>query len=329
MNISALWHQAKSEYAYAYDRETIHILLRTAHNDWDQVDMVYGDPFDWKKNEAGQIVWNNLTASMSKRYQTSVFDYYFIALKPKDLRMKYTFLLTKGNDTFFYGTSGCFLLTAKDDLYGLYDLSEYFNYPFIHMEDDPQTPSWVKDTIWYQIFPDRFNNVGNPSDVPWGKLPVKNHEFYGGNLQGIIDKLPYIKSMGFNGIYLNPIFESPSAHRYDTIDYYKIDPVLGTNEDFKRLIDEAHQQGIKIMIDGVFNHVDYMHPWFLDVVEKGEKSPYYECFYIDRHPIANFKFDPNGRPIQTREVRPNFKAFAYSVHMPKWNTASPKTQEHL
>ncbi len=329
MNISALWHQAKSAYAYAYDSETLHILIRTAKDDWDHVKIIYGDAFDWKRNDDRKIVWDHDIQPMTKRYQTSMFDYYFIALKPKDLRAKYAFTLTKENDIYFYGTAGGYLLSGKDDLYDAYDLSEYFNYPFIHIEDSPQTPSWVQETTWYQIFPDRFCNVDGDKTLTWGKLPVKNNELYGGNLKGITSKLPYIKRMGFTGIYLNPIFKSPSAHRYDTVDYYNIDPLLGTTEDFKTLLDESHKLNIKIMIDGVFNHVDFMHPWFLDVVENGEKSLYKDCFYIDKYPVANVKFANTGRPIQKNMSKLNYKTFAYSMHMPKWNTANPKTQEHL
>ena len=329
MNISAIWHQAKSEYAYAYDKNTLHIILRTAKNDWDAADIIYGDAFDWKRNNHREISWEHDILTMSKRYQTHLFDYYFIAIHPKDLRAKYAFILKKGQETYFYGTTGCYQVTKKDALYDAYDLSEYFNYPFIHLEDSSQTPLWVKDVIWYQIFPDRFNRVNGQSSLPWGKLPVSNQELYGGNLKGIIDKLPYIKDMGFSGIYLNPIFESPSAHKYDTVDYYKIDPMFGTTEDFKALLDQAHALNIKIMIDGVFNHADFMHPWFLDVVKNGEKSMYKDCFYIDKYPVANFEFAKNGRPIQKMHIRPNFKAFGYSVHMPKWNTANPLTQEHL
>ena len=88
------------------------------------------------------------------------------------------------------------------------------------------TPSWVKDTIWYQIFPDRFCNVDNPSQHDWNNTYVRNNEVYGGNLKGITKKLPYIKSVGFNGIYLTPIFKANTAHKYDTVDYYQIDQAL-------------------------------------------------------------------------------------------------------
>ncbi len=329
MNISALWHQAKSEYAYAYDKNTLHILLRTAKNDWDNVKIIYGDAFDWTRNNDRQIVWNHDILTMNKRYQTRLFDYYFIAIQPKDQRAKYAFTLTKGDDTYFFGTAGCQMVSQKDKLYDTYDLSLYYNYPFIHSEDSSQTPKWVKDTLWYQIFPDRFNRVDSTSTLKWGKLPVNNHELYGGNLKGIIAKLPYIKDMGFTGIYLNPIFKSPSAHKYDTVDYYSVDPLFGTTKDFKTLLDESHALNIKIMIDGVFNHVDFTHPWFLDVIKNGEKSIYKDCFYIDQYPVANFQVTNHGRPLQNSTVKPNFKTFAYSAHMPKWHTNNPLTQKHL
>lgn len=329
MNISAIWHEAKSAFSYAYDHETLHLIIRTAKNDWDNVQIIYGDAFDWVGHHKHDIHWRHDTSMMTKRYQTQLFDYYFIAIKPKDLRLKYAFLLQNKNTYYFFGSAGAHKVKQNNSLYDTYDLSDYFNYPFIQPEDDFQTPDWVKDTIWYQIFPDRFCNVDGKSRLPWGKLPVNNYEFYGGTLKGITQKLSYIKSMGFNGIYLTPIFESPSAHRYDTINYYKIDLLLGTEDDFKLLLDQAHALQMKIMIDGVFNHVDYKHPWFLDVVKHGKDSLYKDCFYIDEYPVLNVKTNKDGHPMQSLNMRPRYKTFAYSMRMPKWNTSSKQVQEHL
>lgn len=139
-------------------------------------------------------------------------------------------------------------------------------------ETDFVTPEWLKGGIIYQIFPDRFCNSGTKKEnVPvdrvmrndWGNEPewrptydgkVLNNDFFGGDLKGIQSKLPYLKSLGVNCIYLNPIFEAHSNHRYDTADYSKIDPVLGTEEDFKNLCEEAKKQDIHIVLDGVFSH---------------------------------------------------------------------------
>ena len=133
-----------------------------------------------------------------------------------------------------------------------------------------QTPAWFKGGIMYQIFPDRFYKSG---DIPiaehkilrsdWGETPryqpnefgkVLNNDFFGGNLNGIREKLPYLKDLGITTLYFNPIFEAYSNHRYDTGDYMKIDPLLGTSEDFDRLVETAKECGIGIVLDGVFNH---------------------------------------------------------------------------
>ncbi len=137
-------------------------------------------------------------------------------------------------------------------------------------EPNYKTPDWLKGGIMYQIFPDRFYKSGN---IPiqehkilrsdWGGTPryqpneygkILNNDFFGGNLNGIREKLSYLKEFGVNALYLNPIFEAYSNHRYDTGDYMQIDPLLGTKDDFDRLVEEAKKYGIGIILDGVFNH---------------------------------------------------------------------------
>lgn len=133
-------------------------------------------------------------------------------------------------------------------------------------------PDWLSGGIMYQIFPDRFASSGTPKEnVPagrtmhenWQESPewrpneqgrVTNSDFFGGDLKGIQEKLPYLKKLGVTCIYFNPIFESHSNHRYDTADYSRIDPLLGTEQDFTGLCEAAKAQGIRILIDGVFSH---------------------------------------------------------------------------
>ncbi len=135
-----------------------------------------------------------------------------------------------------------------------------------------RTPQWIKGGIMYQIFPDRFN-IGKTAlkNVPDDRVmhesieeapvwkpdengKILNNDYFGGNLKGIEEKLPYLASLGVTVIYLNPIFEAHSNHRYNTADYSKIDPLLGSEEDFRSLCSEAHKLGIKIILDGVFSH---------------------------------------------------------------------------
>ena len=176
-------------------------------------------------------------------------------------------------------------------------------------ERDFTTPDWLKGGIIYQIFPDRFYNSGaKKENVPedrilrtdWGNEPewrptpegkVLNNDFFGGDLKGIGEKLPYLKDLGVTCIYLNPIFESHSNHRYDTADYGKIDPLLGTEEDFKKLCKDAKKQGIHIILDGVFSHTGDDSVYFnrkgryntLGAYNSPE-SPYYKWYKFTNYP---------------------------------------------
>ena len=133
-----------------------------------------------------------------------------------------------------------------------------------------KTPDWLEGGVMYQIFPDRFYKSQQPKEnIPsgrtfhsdWSQQPVwapneqgvvTNTDFFGGDLRGIQEKLPYLKELGVTCLYLNPIFESHSNHRYDTADYSKIDPLLGNEEDFRSLCAEAKKRGIRVLVDGVF-----------------------------------------------------------------------------
>lgn len=329
MNRLALWHHAKSEYAYAYDKKTLHILLRTQKNDINGVHLIYGDPFSWYRKSNDHHAWKNEIHPMLKRYSNEDFDYYFIAIQPITLRTKYAFIMHDDDTYYLYGSQGFRKMSSDEYQRDTHDLSEFFNFPYLHQEDLHQTPDWVKETIWYQIFPDRFYGFPNTSQLPWGKLPVHNHEFYGGNLNGITQQLNYLKDLGITGIYFTPIFEAPSAHKYDTTDYFKIDPQFGTNDDFKRLVDQAHKLGIKIMLDGVFNHCGFDHPFFQDIIKHGENSMYKDCFYIDQFPVINFPLNDNGKPQYRGQIKLNYQTFAFTPYMPKWRTSHPHVEKHL
>ncbi len=152
-------------------------------------------------------------------------------------------------------------------------------------------PDWIQDAIFYQIFPDRFEN-GDPNNdpsnkVPWGSKP-SIWGFHGGDLRGVIQRLDYIQDLGANAIYLNPIFESSSNHRYNTRDYYRIDPKLGGMEDFEELLRSAHNRGIRVILDGVFNHCGRGFFAFNDVLENQTQSAYKDWFYIKRFPVRAY-----------------------------------------
>ena len=142
-----------------------------------------------------------------------------------------------------------------------------FTVPWMNPADINVTPDWVNETVWYQIFPDRFCRGADTKEeagvTKWRTGTVTNEERFGGNLNGIREKIPYLEGLGITGIYLNPIMKAESNHKYDTTDYTVIDPHFGTEEEFKDLVEEAHQHGIRIMVDAVFNHCGrkFDHGW--------------------------------------------------------------------
>ncbi|MCM2325324.1 MAG: alpha-amylase family glycosyl hydrolase [Candidatus Woesearchaeota archaeon] len=133
-------------------------------------------------------------------------------------------------------------------------------------------PSWVKNAVAYQIFPDRFSNLGQAYPCqPWGSTPQYDGKM-GGTFKGIESKISYLEGLGVNLIYLNPIFASPSNHRYDAMDYFSPDPILGTLEDFGSLASALHKNDMRLMLDIAFNHTSNMHPRFLDAISGHDES---------------------------------------------------------
>ncbi|MEN1934530.1 alpha-glycosidase [Paenibacillus sp. 102] len=305
----AIYHRPKDNYAYAYDEKTLHIRLRTKKNDADSISLIHGDPYEWQDGK-----WVTANIPMKKSGSTDVFDYWFVSIDPKFKRLRYGFELKDHTETIIYTERGFFHETPNDDV------GNFFCFPFIHKQDVFKAPSWIKDTVWYQIFPERFANgdsACNPvNTLPWGSTDPTATNFFGGDFAGIIEHLDYLVELGITGIYFTPIFKAHSNHKYDTIDYMEIDPQFGTKETFKKLVDACHERGIKVMLDAVFNHSGYFFDKFQDVLKKGDHSRYIDWFHIHEFPIVT-------------EPLPNYDTFAFTPYMPKLNTAHPDVKEYL
>ena len=170
-------------------------------------------------------------------------------------------------------------------------------------------PEWVKSAVFYQIFPDRFaksaDYVPAGNFCKWGAAPTVQG-MCGGNLRGIIEKLDYIRDLGANALYLCPIFKSASNHRYHTVDYMQIDPVLGTMADFDELVREVHARKMHIILDGVFNHCSRGFFPFVSVMEQGADSPYKDWFHIDSFPVNAYSGKLNYRCWWNLHALPKF-----------------------
>lgn len=188
------------------------------------------------------------------------------------------------------------------------------------------TPAWVKDAVFYQIFPDRFarsQRTHHPRGLkfkPWGS-PPEEQGYQGGDLYGIIDKLDYLHRLGVTALYLNPIFTSASNHRYHTFDYLQVDPLLGGNEALRELLDEAHARHMRVVLDGVFNHASRGFWPFHHVLENGGNSPYLDWFTIYDWPL---------RPYSSDKKHPaNYAAWWDLPALPKLNTRNPGVQDYI
>lgn len=301
----AIYHRPKNNWSYSYDRRTIHIRIRTKRGDVERVDLLHGDKYNWH-------VIGHETTAMRVFAQDALFDYWQAAVQPQYRRLKYGFLLQAGKEKLWLNEQG---FHEKEPNHNL-----YFEFPFLNPADVFEPPAWVKDAVFYQIFPERFAN-GDPSNdpegvEPWGGEP-KPHNYFGGDLQGVIDHLDHLERLGVNAIYFNPLFAARTNHKYDTEDYLKVDAHFGTNETLKELVKACHARGIRVLLDAVFNHSGRTFAPFVDVLEKGADSQYADWFHVREF------------PLEVRDGIPTYDAFAFEKHMPKLNTENEDVQKYL
>ncbi|GAA0086831.1 glycoside hydrolase family 13 protein [Clostridium sp. CTA-7] len=330
----AIHHIPKSNYSYGYDKDTLHIRIKTKKGEVKKAYLRIGDPYIWDEGgcdggnmNAGGSTWTGgVSIEMRKEVETEYFDHWIAEHKPEKKRSRYAFILEGEDERILFTEKRIHLLDGNSDESKLCRIGDFYCFPYLNNMDVAKVPEWAKSTIWYQIFPDRFCNGDksiDPKNVePWGTEPTGKN-FMGGDLQGVIDKLDYLCDLGITGLYFCPIFKATTNHRYDTIDYLEIDPTLGDKKTFKKLVDEAHKRGMKIMLDAVFNHLGYFSPQWQDVVANNEDSKYKDWFYINKFPVV----DKPLRELDGRNL--NYETFGRTAMMPKINTENPEVIEYL
>lgn len=320
MEFNAVYHQASDNYCYPLNEDELIINIKTGY-DVKSVSIILGDPFAAGILGGGEH-WDGKKEPIIYKKRLKNQIWWTTTVRPEYKRLKYYFELQTGEESWFYFEDG-FVSSEQMHLEGR--SRQCFVFPWMNPCDVPRTPAWVNDTVWYQIFPDRFcrKNPGEKrhscrewacqEDATW-------KEFYGGDLAGIRSRLAYIADLGVGGIYLNPILWSDSNHRYDTIDYHSVEPDIGTEEELKALITEAHALGLRVMIDAVFNHCGAKCALWQDVLEKGPQSSYYHWFCVNRWPIDE----------QTHATKQgDYFSFAFVDNMPKFDTSEPDVMEYL
>lgn len=306
MNLAAIIHRPSTEYIYPSSEYSLEIQLVTAREDVDEVELLY-----WMRYETDPAKMRRQRLRVSLR--DALRDYYRATICTKEIAAytRYCYHLKSADEEVWLG--------AKGFQHSEPTMNENF-YEFLwpNKTDGYGAPSWRNRQVYYQIFPERFKN-GDPAispagTEPWGSPPTREN-FMGGDLAGIIDGLDYIEQLGVTCLYLTPIFRSPSNHKYDTIDYFSIDPAFGTNEAFRRLVQEVHSRRMRIILDGVFNHCGYYWDKFQDVVQNGEASEYSDWFFIHDH------------PVQVDQM--NYDCVGHYRWMPKLNLSNPAARDYF
>lgn len=305
--LEAVHHRMGQNWSYAYNDSTLHIRIRTKRDNVSRVQLICGDKYDWQKY--------NESIAMHCFASDNLFDYWQAAVQPRFRRLAYYFELHGEHNEIVYKLEKGFFRHPPAVMYeGLFD------FPFLNPEDVHTAPDWVKDAVFYQIFPERFAN-GDPSNDPdgvqaWGGSPTPKN-FFGGDLQGVIDHLDYLNDLGVNAVYFNPLFTATTNHKYDTSDYLQIDSQFGTKEKLKELVDACHARGIRILLDGVFNHCGHTFAPYLDVLAKGPESRYADWFHIRKW------------PLQVEDGIPTYDTFGFEPIMPKLNTGNAEVRAYL
>lgn len=323
MNLSAIFHRCSDNYCYCLNEDEIVISIKTGY-DVKRVYLCYGDPF------TRGIMGSNQTFEEKEDLmsQRKNLDYHILwthKVKPEFKRLVYYFKIEDDTDTYYMMEDKFY---SPSELHSFKGRRQAFMFPWMNPADIITVPKWVNSTIWYQIFVERFCNGNkkinpeNTSEWRSSDKKVKYHEFFGGDLPGIISKIPYLENLGITGLYLTPVCESPSNHKYDITNYSKIDPCFGTDKDMINLVSTAHNHGIKVMMDGVFNHSGMLFAPWQDVLKKGPESKYFHWFMINKWPLIN-----DGKYGNAKECR--MYSFAFYDQMPKLNTNNPSVIDYI
>lgn len=306
MEKAAVVHNPDNYFFYSTDRDTFTVKLMAKAGDVSLAALHYRDkyiPLD-KLDTRGKV-------PMRRAAGDGIHDYFEAELKVNMLCIRYYFELTDSRgETVYYGN------------YSFYDrmpecIEEMFDCPQLSREEERyEAPEWARGKVVYQIFVDRF---AADRDVPaeeWYRQELTHLDSLHGSLKGITQKIPYLKELGADVLYLTPIFQANTTHKYDTVDYMRVDPGFGTEEDLRELTETAHEAGMYVILDAVFNHTSRDFFAFRDLKQNQEASRYRDWYYVDEFPARG-------------EILPSYRSFSYFGGMPKLNCRNPEVRKYV
>ncbi|MFH1880610.1 MAG: glycoside hydrolase family 13 protein [Bacillota bacterium] len=305
MNHAAICHGSTLPYRQPLARNRIRFRLFAAQGDLSAVTLCC-----WKRDEPAPDSLRKV--ALRVRYSDGLRDEWVCEAEfsAEVHYLKYYFLLrdSQWNERYLC-ERGVLDAVPQEGLFELLQANE---------TDVLTLPEWSRGIVYYQIFPERFA-VGNSGKklreyMPWDAKPDRSG-YFGGDLNGVREKLPYLQSLGVECLYLTPVFLGDFNHKYATTDYFSVDPDFGSNEDLTALVREAHAAGIRVLLDGVFNHTGVRFAPFSDILSKGKASPYCEWFYLKRFPVT--------------EDAACYECVGDYAWMPRLRTANPKVREYI
>lgn len=305
MNCAAFYHSGIYPEIYASDRHHLNFSFHAATEDVEMCTLIY-----FHKNHRKETTKEK---KMTLQYHLGASVIYTATVafqKPARYLQYYFQVKGKNGETVWYNAWG----VVKE-----YPDSGFFEYAYANNSPVGQMPpKWGQGTVYYQIFPERFrrgNALHMPENCqPWGSRPTSSN-FMGGDLEGIRESLGYLERLGVECIYINPVFQSPSNHKYDTTDYYNVDCHFGTNDDLRLLVKEAHEKKIRVILDAVFNHTGTGFFAFADIMKNQEKSKYRNWYFINKYPV--------------KEDADHYECFFGFAGMPKLNTGNEEVQKYF
>lgn len=307
MEKSAILHQSDSKFSFPTSATKAMVRLRTKRDDVKRVAVIW--------NTAHRFWKSQLRTELNVKFRDELFDWWVGELDNGKPGYSYLFEITDlDGSVWYYNESGFDSVLRVDRAF-----EDNFTVVFPNKTDMVLPNKQFEGRVFYQIFPERFAKSAcktNTSyiNMDWNTDKPDNAHFAGGDLDGIREKLPYLKQLGVGAVYMTPIHRSRSAHKYDIEDYFSVDEMFGNLDSLKALVTAAHELDIKIVMDLVFNHSSYFNPLFADVVAHGHKSRYCDWYFV------------NGKP---NRLKLNYDTFADVWAMPKLNTNNPEVQDYL